>query len=417
MISKKELNGMEVNRHALEMLLRTTGERFGEHVFPKDYYPRQTPNYPFNLIWNAEQAEFCGGMDLLDEVFTSLIRESINPVQDQKIGVLLSGGIDSSLLLYLTRREFPEADVTAVHTDWGKWYPEGIELPGAEKSAKFAQAPLEVIDGGIKAQIPYVQDALKNTLSVNYSVQIFYMTFDILREEGFDVVVGGNGLDSFFAGDKIHKWYFRKLGIGFLPLNKRLIKYDPYRLVVRIFGCDMAWFLSVISNVGIELIRNSGFTFEQMYSRVRANELWNTIQRWSVANAQRDASVAARAAWHHGLEIMYPFLKQPMVDLASSIKPGRTKNKTVIREYMEFLGFPDIIVSEGADWNKKGWGATCRPYFYEDYLDKVTPANPDLDYWLTQDGQSLYLALRETQSSTAYLIGLFFKILELSEVN
>lgn len=406
---------MAVKRHALEMLLRTTGERFGEHVFPKRYYPRKTPNYPFQLSWNAGQTTFSNDLEHVDELFTSLIHNSIEPIQDQKIGVLLSGGIDSSLLLHLTRREYPEADITAVHTDWGKWYPEGIELSGAERSAKFAKTRLKVIDGGIRAQIPYIQDALKNTLSVNYSVQIFYMTFDILREEGFDVVVGGNGLDSFFAGDKIHKWYFRKPNLGFLPLSKKLIKYDPYRLILRLFGQDMPWFVSVISDVGTELIRNSDFTFEQMYSRVQGEKLWDTIQKWSVANAQRDASVAARAAWHHGLEIIYPFLKQPMVDLAASITPDRTKNKTVIREYMEFLGFPDIIVSEGADWNKKGWGATCRPYFYEDYLEKVTPANPDLDYWLTQAGRNLYLGLRETQSSTAYLIGLFFKILELNE--
>ncbi|MBD3160434.1 MAG: hypothetical protein GF309_16760, partial [Candidatus Lokiarchaeota archaeon] len=129
---------MQVDRHALEIVFRTLGERFQEHPFESSLYPRGMPNYPFDVRWNGIAEEKEPNFQEINRIFSAAIHDSVDDYASDSIGVMLSGGIDSALLLYLLRREYPNADITAYHTHWGESFEEGIELGGAKRSARFA---------------------------------------------------------------------------------------------------------------------------------------------------------------------------------------------------------------------------------------------------------------------------------------
>ena len=330
-----------------------------------------------------------------------------------KIGVMLSGGIDSALLLYLIRREYPTTDVVAYHTDWGSSYTEGIEVEGARSSAEFCESPLKIIDGGLKAQIPYVQDAISETLTMNYSVTLFYLAFDQIKKESTDVVLLGDGLDSFFGGGRFHKIYYMRPKFGIIPFIQRLIGFRPYSLATKILGREFAWFVCMISDQPSELVNDSEFTFTKLYNRVKGSSLWDLVENWNVDNGITDAAVTARAAWAHELDALFPFMTQDIVNLSSQFSPKVNTNKAIIRKYMMDLGFPKGIVDTGIDWDKKGWGATASPYFEEPFLSRIIPEQADMQYWFTKRGCDLIRNIKKNQSPNAFIMMLFLKILEL----
>ncbi len=406
---------MQVDRHALEIVFRTLGERFQEHPFKSSLYPRGMPNYPFDVRWNGIAEETRPDFQEIDRIFTAAIHDSVDDYASDSIGVMLSGGIDSAPLLYLLRREYPNADITAYHTDWGESFEERIELKGAKRSAQFADAPLRVIDAGIIAQLPYVEDALKETLSINYSVTIFYLAFHFLAREGIDVALLGDGLDSFFGGGGFNKVFYLRSRYKLIPFFQDLIGFEPYVVASKLFGTHKAWFVSMISRQPHQLVRESGFSFDDLYNRLKRASLWDLVQEWNVSNTSYSASVIARAAWAQNIEIKYPFIVQNIVDLSAQFGPEMNVNKNIIRNYMRSLGFPEVIVQTGNRWDKKGWGATSSPYFTDAYMNRVTPRNPDLEYWFTEKGKEIYLRTRRLASATGYLMHLFLKIIQLHD--
>ena len=406
---------MEVNRFALEMLFRTMRERFSEHPFKSSLYPRKRANYSFNLTWKGLSEPIEYDFKEVDDIFTNSIHEIVDGVQDDRIGVMLSGGIDSALLLYLIRREYPEADVVAYHTDWGSSYVEGIEVEGARNASAFCNSPLHILDGGLNAQIPYVQSAIKDTLTMNYSVTLFYLAFDQIQKDGIDVVLLGDGLDSFFGGGRFHKIYYMRPRFGIIPLIQRLIGFRPYSMATKILGREFAWFVCMISNQPSEIVNESQFTFDTLYNRVKSSTLWDLVQNWNVDNGITDAAVTARAAWSHDLDILFPFMTQDILDLSSIYTPEFNKNKNIIRKYMRDLGFPEGIVQTGISWDKKGWGATVAPYFDEQYMNEIRPNLQGAEYWFTKKGLELISNIHRTHSPNAFIMLLFLKILELNE--
>ncbi|MHA2404144.1 MAG: hypothetical protein ACXADH_14200, partial [Candidatus Kariarchaeaceae archaeon] len=99
---------MEIDRHALELIFRTNGERFQEYPFPNSVYPRNSPNIPFQLKWKGQTAYNDYDFETVDRVFTDEIHATLDQYSPDSIGVMLSEGVDSALCLFLVKREFPD---------------------------------------------------------------------------------------------------------------------------------------------------------------------------------------------------------------------------------------------------------------------------------------------------------------------
>ncbi|MFW9805152.1 MAG: asparagine synthase C-terminal domain-containing protein [Candidatus Thorarchaeota archaeon] len=406
---------MDVDRHALEIIFRTNGERFREYPFPDSVYPRNSPNLGFHLKWNGQSAYDDYDFETIDTVFTDEIHATLDQYSPDSIGVMLSGGIDSALCLFLTKREFPDAKVVAYHSDWGPTFVEGMELEGAKNSCKFVDVPLVVVDSSVKAQRPYIEDALRNTASINYSATLFYAAFDVIKKDGIDVSVTGDGVDSFFGGHRFHRVYYSRTGLKIVPYIRRFLKYEPYILASKMLGTDYAWFVSMISREPNDLVVDSKFDFTDLYEKVKADSLWDLIQNWGASNVSYDSFVAARCAFANETEVDFPFMKQSFLDLAGTIKPKNLYNKRTIRMYMADLGFPRVIWEAGLKWDKKGWGGSALPYFTPQHMKDISTKNQDPEYWFTPYGCRLYKNAYRNKSSVGYLMMLFLKILELIE--
>jgi asparagine synthetase B (glutamine-hydrolysing) len=406
---------VEVDRHALEIIFRTNGERFKEYPFSDHYYPRKTPNYPIFLEWKGETEPTEYDFETVDEVFTAVLRDTMDDYHDSKMGVMLSGGIDSAFLLHLAKREYPNRKIVAYHSDWGPSFPAGVELPGARRTTDFVDLPLRVIDSSTKAQLPYIEDALRSTLSINYSATMFYMAFKACNEDGIDVAMTADGIDSFFGGHRFHKLYYLRSRYKIVPFIQKLLRYEPYIVASKLFGVDKAWFVSMISREPRNLVEDSGFEFSQLFEKVKGETLWDLIQNWGAANVSYDSFVAARASWPNEVEIEFPFMRQELLDLAGTFSKRDNANKNIIRKYMKDLGFPNSIVEVGINWDKKGWGGASLPYFDPKYLSRIMPRKTDPAYWLTHRGLEIWDKMRYTKASAGILMALFMKIMELVE--
>jgi asparagine synthetase B (glutamine-hydrolysing) len=406
---------LEVDRHALEIIFRTNGERFEEYPFPEKFYPNSNPNVPFHITWTGQSAKNDYDFKTIDEVFTDEIHATLDQYDVDSIGVMLSGGIDSALCLYLVKREYPDARVVSYHSDWGPTFPAGDELQGAKNSAKFVDVPLVVIDSSVKAQQSYLEEALRKTASINYSVTLFYTAFNLIKKHGIDVSVTGDGVDTFFGGGRFHRVYYTRTNLRIVPHIQSFLKYEPYILACKMLGTEFAWFVSMISREPNTLVNNCGFEFSQLYEKVKDDTLWDLIQNWGASNASYDSFVIARAANANGMKVDFPFMKQSFLDLAGTIKQRNHYNKRIIRMYMADLGFPRVIWEAGWKWDKKGWGGSVLPYFTPEHMKAVMPSKPDPEYWFTPAGCKIYENAYRNKSSIGYLMTLFLKILELIE--
>ncbi|MHA2118532.1 MAG: asparagine synthase C-terminal domain-containing protein [Candidatus Thorarchaeota archaeon] len=406
---------MEIDRRALEVIFRTNGERFMEYPFPDSVYPRSTPNLPFHLEWKGQTAYNDYDFETVDTVFTDEIHQTLDQYSSDSIGVMLSGGIDSALCLYLVKREFPDAKVVAYHSDWGSSFVDGIELEGAKNSTKFVDVPLRIVDSSIKSQLPYLEDALRKTASINYSATLFYTAFDIVEKEGMDVSVTGDGVDSFFGGHRFHKVFYMRTRLRIVPFIQKLLRYEPYIMASKMLGTEFAWFVSMVSREPNSLVNDSNFEFSQLYEKVKSTSLWDLIQNWGAANVSYDAFVAARCARANNTEVDFPFMKQSFLDLAGTFSQRNNYNKRIIRMYMADLGFPRVIWAEGLKWDKKGWGGSSLPYFVPEHLNAVRPRKADPEYWFTSAGLKIYRNMERDRSAIGYLMTLFLKIIELLE--
>jgi asparagine synthetase B (glutamine-hydrolysing) len=406
---------VEIDRHALEIIFRTNGERFREYPFPDSVYPRNSPNLPFHLKWNGQTAHNDYDFETIDTVFTDEVHATLDQYSPDRIGVMLSGGIDSALCLYLVKREYPDAKVIAYHSDWGPTFVEGVELEGAKNSCKFVGVPLRVIDSSVKAQKPYIEDTLRKTASLSYSSTLFYTAFATIAEEGVDVSVTGDGVDSFFGGHRFHRVYYARTGLRVVPHFKRFLKYEPYILASKMLGTEYAWFVSMISREPNDLVNDSNFDFSHLYDKVKSDSLWDLIQNWGASNVSYDSFIAARCARANNTEADFPFMKQSFLDLAGTISQKNHYNKRIIRMYMADLGFPRVIWETGWKWDKMGWGGSPMPYFTPEHMKDIQPRRPDPEYWFTPFGCEMYRNAYRNRSWNGYLMTLFLKTLELLE--
>ncbi|MFW9794928.1 MAG: asparagine synthase C-terminal domain-containing protein, partial [Candidatus Thorarchaeota archaeon] len=352
----------------------------------------------------------------LSESLLTATHEKFESYQDKKIGFLLSGGVDSSLSLYLLRKVYPDAQVTAYHTDWKT--PERSEVPFAKTAAEFIGVPLKIVDTSSETQIPFIDDALSKSLTISYSTIPVYMVFNQMVNDGIEVSVSALGLDELFAGYYIHKRYFEKGSLSFLPYSRRLFQSRYYRGAVRRWGTSKAWLLSmVVNNLIPDFVIGNDLDIPRLYdSNLAANNLWNSIHNFLFdAMISNFANMTSRAAWANELDVIYPYIHNELIEYCLNQSPQSRFNKAPIRQMMRTkFGFPNEIASRGEQWDKLGWGATPQPYFSnKKYMDAIATELSHSKDWFTEKARKLLLDIQDNPTTNGLHMALFLKTLEL----
>lgn len=156
----------------------------------------------------AEVVETIGGL------LESSIR--LRLVSDVPVGVLLSGGLDSSLVTMLAARH--QSDLTAFHVSITD-HPEHDERPYAERVARAAGIPLVTLSlqsedfrSGL-AEVAWLED-----LPITHPNSVAYLRIaQLARRHGVIVLQSGEGADELFGG---YAWSHRR--------RLRLLRLQPW---------------------------------------------------------------------------------------------------------------------------------------------------------------------------------------------
>lgn len=405
-----------IDRDALEIVLQFGGELFGKtvfenvHVTPEIEWPKDEPLDDLPSLNESQLEE-------LKNLLLEAVANTLSSFKDKKIGLALSGGVDSSLVLYLLKKIYPAADVTAYHSDWH--YPPTSELRYAEMAAKLSNTRLKVIDVSPSKQLHFMDDALSKTKTICFSTTPVYMVFNEMAKDGMDIAVNALGLDELFGGYSFHRSYYQRSRMHLLPRMSVLTKGRIGPAMARRYGTDKAWFMAHTSPlVGEALVQDSNVDFEVLYEeKIKAKTLWTTMHNYLLNSmVYFVGNLIGRPAKANGLDIVFPYLYKPLMRKCLDYNPEAKINKAPIRKLMrEEFAFPEELASKGENWGEKiGWGGTIIPYIQDkNYMDAIKPDQTIAGDWFTDAGLRNLSMLETRPKSNALNMALFLKTLEL----
>lgn len=192
------------------------------------YYQWIIPEQLNNLSENAL-------IDILEEKLLKAVDRQM--LSDVPVGFFLSGGLDSSLLVAMARKLYPDRKLMCFTIDVGNWGT-GIEdfaddLQHAKKVAKTLHVDLKII----KADIDIVQMFDKMIWHLD-EPQADAAPLNVLniaqlaRENGIKVLIGGAGGDDIFSGYRRHKAlryekYFQRVPVIFRKFIQLIVQQLP----------------------------------------------------------------------------------------------------------------------------------------------------------------------------------------------
>ncbi len=245
-------------------------------------------------------------VDCYHEAICSSARKRLTDVD--KVGVLLSGGVDSCLIAKLVSDIASPAGIKAVA------YTAGLsDSPDISFAQGFAREigidhQVKVLDiDDVEKYIPKVIDAVEERDFVQIEVGIaIYAALDMARQDGIKVIFSGQGPDELWGG---YSWYPDVLGEdGRQELSRRM---------------------------------------------------WDDFTKGDVETLDRENKIA-RA---HGVEMMFPYLDSDVVKLAASVAPelkvtseNDRLGKHPHRRLAKKIGIPDKYADRNKEAAQHGSG-------------------------------------------------------------
>ena len=277
---------------------------------------------------------------------------------DVPVGVLLSGGLDSSLLVGLL----------ADHVDELNTFSIGFEEVAGEQADEFAYSDLVARHFNTKHHkfavpnaevLRHLPDAIAQMSEPmpSYDVTAFYLLGQKVSEE-VKVVLAGQGADEVFGG---YFWYPRMDAATGTPLQRFAQHY---------FDRDHAEYLEMMTEKYAVPDATSAWVTEQL-QQPGADEFLDQVLRMDVTTLMVDDPVKRvdnmTMAW--GLEARVPFLDHELVELAAKMPPslklkegGKFPLKAVARGVI-----PDAVI----DRPKGYFPVPALKYVRGEFLEKM----------------------------------------------
>jgi asparagine synthase (glutamine-hydrolysing) len=230
---------------------------------------------------------------------------------DVPVGVLLSGGLDSSLLVALLADHVDELNTFSIGFEEVAGEP-GHEFEYSDLVAKhfntrhhkFALPNSEVLK-----RLPEAIAEMSEPMP-SYDVTAFYLLGEQVAPQ-VKVALAGQGADEVFGG---YFWYPRMEAAQGAPLEKFAQHY---------FDRDHAEYLAMVTGAYAVPDVSSEWTAEQL-AQPRADEFLDAVFRMDVTALMVDDPVKRvdnmTMAW--GLEARVPFLDHELVELAAKMPPS-----------------------------------------------------------------------------------------------
>lgn len=297
--------------------------------------------------WNlnaSRQGIIRSDQEWIDAIHQSLKSavEKRKTIADVPVGVLLSGGLDSSLLVGL----LAEAGVGNLKT-----FTVGFEDQPEEKGNEFEYSDPVVErfntehhkffmkNEDVLGRLPEAVDAMTEPMVGQDAVAFYLLSEQVSRE--IKVVQSGQGADEVFGG---YFWY---------PEMHYSVGSDLERFSSRYFDRDHAEYLETVDS----RFHGEDYTSQlvsEMLAQPDADEYLDKVLRMDVTTLVVDDPVKRvdnmTMAW--GLEARVPFLDHELVELAAAMPPElklRDNGKYVLKQIARGL-LPDSVIDR-----KKGY--------------------------------------------------------------
>jgi asparagine synthase (glutamine-hydrolysing) len=329
-------------------------------------------------------------MPELKKDFLAVLREGVRgAAQSGTVGTFLSGGTDSSTVAGML------GEVTGKPA---RTYSIGFEAQGYDEMSYARLAARHfgtrhheyyVTPADVVSAVPRIAEVHDQPFG-NSSAVPTYLCAKLAKEDGVDVLLGGDGGDELFGGNERYaKQYLYSL-YSDLPraLRKGLIepvaflapefgmvgkvqryirnaslpmpgRYDNYNLLER-FGAVNVFAPEFLETVDTQQPRAM---LDQAYHGARARSLINRMLALDlrITLADNDLPKVSRACELAGLEVRYPLLDDAVVAFSSALPPRLKLRGTRLRYFFKeaLRGFlPDEIISK----TKHGFGLPFGPW-------------------------------------------------------
>ena len=335
----------------------------------------------FEIKRSTKHKAFC-----LDE-FENLIEESIKKmlVSDVPVGILLSGGVDSSIVAYYAKKH--NSDVKLFH----------VKFPGSDKlnELKYARAvadylnsELIVIDGQeisfdyFMNVIDQIDDPINDSSIIPTS-----LLFKKISEHGVKVVLGGDGGDELFAGYKRYnkQWKLKKR-IYHLPKLLRLFIFI-FHYFFKI-GYPGRHFLETLKYpIGYQL-HKLRLSTPKIYQKLTLNK-FRKIKNYKIQSLddymyydfkeylQNDIlKKVDKASMIYSIESRSPFLSKQLIEYAFSLNSSaKTNNYSELKYIPKTLA--NKIFKNSIDFDRKqGFSFDIAKKLREDWRKEIMSIIP-----------------------------------------
>lgn len=365
-------------------------------VEPKKYY-----EIPFigKYLNDTEQIL----INKLDDHLRMAVKRQM--LSDVEVGFFLSGGLDSSLLVAIARKLYPEKRLQTftIKTDIKKGN-DGFadDLQYARKVAEFLDVDLEIVDAKIDIlnefdkmiwhlEEPQADPAALNVLNICKRA----------IEMGFKVLIGGTAGDDLFSGYRRHqalnfeKYFdktplflrkFVKVCIGALPnINattrriKKISRDIDKTKIVRIIGF-YSWLTfelltDLFTGEAKEHVKTNkpGNYLISLLSNIPEEKNWlNRMLYWEMRSflVDHNLNYTDKMSMAVGVEVRVPYLDKDLVEFSTTLPPYLKMNKNETKYILKKVAeryLPEEVIYRP----KTGFGAPIREWVKNDLDDMI----------------------------------------------
>jgi len=350
----------------------------------------------YDVDTNKTELEF---VDELDDLLTRAVERQMQA--DVPIGFFLSGGLDSSAVVAIARKLFPNRDLPSFTIDTSDFYvSEGFtpDLYYAKKVAEHLNVDLTIV----KADFDIVRDFdwMIYCLDEPQADPSPLNVLNICREArnlGIKVLIGGTAGDDLFSGYRRHQALKLDRYLDLIPsfvskvLNCLLSGIGANNAVLRrtqklLAGASLnrldrhhryfSWLApeevkSLFVNKDLELYDFFGY-FKEIEKTLNASDDLNKMlyREMKTFLVDHNLNYTDKMSMATGVEARVPFLDKELVEFASrlpvELKMKGKETKYLLKKVMErYLPF-DVIYRP-----KAGFGAPVRKWITQDLCEKL----------------------------------------------
>jgi asparagine synthase (glutamine-hydrolysing) len=387
--------------------------RYVKKLLPGNYlhfnikkFDASIPISYYHLNFNGKYSNLSESklIDLLDQKIITAVKNQM--LSDVPVGFFLSGGLDSSLIVAVAKKIFPDKRFQCFTIDTNNFSNErenfSNDLFYAKKVASILNVDLNIVKADIKIvdnfdkmiwhlDEPQADAAPLNVLNIA----------QLARQMGIKVLLGGAGGDDIFSGYRRHQAINLERLFNFIPIStgkiiKRFFSFLPNKnnLIRRLQKITslldkksserLAGYFNWLAKEKIFSLfseewqlklknYNPNTCFEKLTSEIpNENNLLNRMLYWEIKTflVDHNLNYTDKMAMAVGVEARVPFLDTELVEFSLTIPPQlKMKNgetKYILKKVAERYLPKELIYRP-----KTGFGAPVRKWITEDLNEMI----------------------------------------------